>query len=263
MPRFAANLSTMFTELPFRARFAAARLAGFNAVEFQFAYDHDPGDLAAELSSHDLTQVLFNLSPGDFEAGERGLAAIPGRELAFETSVTQALEYADVLGCKLLHCMAGIPDVTESADKVMKTYIGNLQRAAEEAARQGVTLLIEPVNHRNVPGYFLSEFDVARRVIENVAADNVGLQFDFYHRQVVRGDLVHGFRKYLDIIRHLQIANPPDRTEPGNGEIDYDRIFAEIDASGYTGWVGCEYFPKGPTVDSLTWFAPYRAKSPI
>lgn len=258
MLRFAANLSTMFTELPFRARFAAARMAGFDAVEFQFAYDHDPGDLAAELSSHDLTQVLFNMPPGDFEAGERGLAALPGMEAAFEASVTKALEYADVLDCKLLHCMAGIPKVTDSPDKVMATYVANLQRAAEEAARHDVTILIEPVNRRDVPGYFLSEFDLARRIIETVAADNVRLQFDFYHRQVVRGDLIHGFRDYLDITRHLQIANPPDRTEPGNGEIDFDRIFEEIRASGYTGWIGCEYFPKGPTVESLKWFEPYR-----
>lgn len=258
MLRFAANISTMFTELPFRARFAAAKMAGFPAVEFQFAYDHEPGELAAELGVNGLRQILLNTPPGDFEAGERGLAAIPGRELAFETAITKALAYADALGCGMIHVMAGIPPVTVDPDKAMQTFVSNLQQASEEAKRHGVTLLIEPINRRDVPGYFLSRNDIARRIIETVAADNLGLQFDFYHRQIVQGDLVHGLREDIDIIRHIQIANPPGRTEPSLGEIDFDYVFREIAAVGYTGWIGCEYTPKGRTLDSLAWYDAYK-----
>lgn len=258
MLRFAANISTMFTELPFRARFAAARMAGFPAVEFQFAYDHEPGELAAELQVNGLTQVLLNTPPGDFEAGERGLAALPGRELAFETAMAKALAYADALGCGMIHVMAGIPDVSVDPDRAMQTFVSNLQRAAAEARRHGVTLLIEPINRRDVPGYFLSRNDTARRIIETVAADNLGLQFDVYHRQIVQGDLVHGLREDFDIIRHIQIANPPERADPGQGEINFDCIFREIAALGYRGWIGCEYTPKGRTLDSLAWYEPFR-----
>jgi hydroxypyruvate isomerase len=258
MPRFAANLSMMFTELPFKARFAAARMAGFKGVEFLFPYDYDAGDLAAELMSHDLTQVLFNLYPGDFNAGERGLAALPGREADFETSVTQALDYAGVLGCKLLHCMAGVPKVLEDPEKIMNTYISNLQRAAAEAGPHDVTILIEPINQRDNPGYYLSDIDSARRIIEAVAADNVRLQLDLYHRQVTRGDLIHAIRDNLDITSHIQIANPPDRADPGTGEINYPYIFAVLDEHDYTGWIGCEYKPPAATKDSLDWFEPYK-----
>lgn len=259
MLRFAANLSFLFTELPFRSRFAAARMAGFAGVEYLFPYDHDPGELKAELDANGLTQVLFNLPPGDWEAGERGLAAIPGREAAFDAALEKALHYADRLNCKLLHVMAGIPPVTVDSDKAMATYVANLARGAEAAAAHGVTLVIEPINRRDIPGYFLSRTTTARRVIESVGADNLGLQFDLYHRQVTDGDLVHAIRDYADITRHVQIANPPDRTQPGDGEINYEKIFQEIRDVGFEGWIGCEYRPRGTTKDSLAWFEPYRS----
>ncbi|MEJ8571145.1 2-oxo-tetronate isomerase [Microbaculum marinum] len=261
MLRFAANLSMMFTELPFMERFAAARQAGFNGVEFLFPYDFDAGDLAAQLAAYDLKQVLFNLYPGDFSAGERGLAAMPGREADFEASVSQALAYADALGCSLLHCMAGVPTPSDDPERVRDTYIGNLRRAAAEASAHGVTILIEPINLRDNPGYFLSDLGEARRIIESVAVDNLRLQLDLYHRQVTRGDLIHAIRDYLDIARHVQIANPPDRADPGTGEINYPFVFAELETLGYDGWIGCEYRPPAATTDSLAWFEPYMTRT--
>jgi hydroxypyruvate isomerase len=258
MLRFAANLSMMFTELPFRSRFTAARMAGFEGVEFLFPYDHEAGELAAELVANGLTQVLFNLPPGDWKAGERGFAAIPGREAEVERTATTALDYANALGCKLLHAMAGVTSGIDP-DKAMDTYIANLRQIGVEAGRRGVTILIEPINLRDNPGYFLSDLDTARRVIETVDSEHVRLQLDLYHRQVSRGDLVHAVRDYLDIARHIQIANPPDRADPGTGEINYPYVFAEIRKLGYAGWIGCEYRPPAATRDSLAWFEAYRA----
>ncbi len=258
MLRFAANLSTMFTELPFLDRFAAARGAGFTAVEVQFPYEAPAMAIAERLDDNGLTMVLFNLSPGNIAAGEKGFGALPGREKDFDTALNQALGYAEVLGTKLLHCMAGVPGDDVDHDDALHTFVSNLKRAAEIATPKGVTLLVEPVNLRDNPGYFLSDIDMARHVIEMVGSDHVGLQFDFYHRQVMRGDLVHTIRDNLDITRHIQIANPPDRADPATGEINYDFIFAELEELGYGGWIGCEYVPKGPTADSLGWFEAYR-----
>jgi hydroxypyruvate isomerase len=260
MLRFAANLSMLFTELPFKARFAAARMAGFKGVEILFPYDHEAGEIAAELESNGLTQVLFNLPPGDFEAGERGLAALPGREREFEAAAAEALDYAGTLKCAMVHVMAGIPHFSDDPDTVLATFVANLRQFAAEAARQNVTLLIEPINQRDIPGYFLSQTETARRIIDTVAADNVGLQLDLYHRQVMQGDLVHAIRDNLDIARHIQIANPPDRADPGTGEINYPYIFRELESLGYAGWIGCEYRPKATTRDSLAWYEAYRGR---
>lgn len=258
MPRFAANLTMLFNELPFRARFSAARMAGFRAVEFLFPYEHEPGLLVAEIEANALQVVLFNLPPGDWAAGERGLAAIPGREAQFETAMTAALDYAEMLGCRTLHAMAGVLSPAIDPDRAMATYIGNLRRGAEEARGRGVSLVIEPINSRDMPGYFLNRTGDARRVIEAVAADNLGLQLDLYHRQVMEGGLARAIRDNADITRHIQVANPPDRADPAHGEINYPYLFGLIDETGFDGWVGCEYRPLGATKDSLAWFAPYR-----
>ena len=258
MPRFAANLTMMFNELPFRARFAAARMAGFRAVEFLFSYGHDAGLLQTDIETNNIRVVLFNLPPGDWDAGERGMAALPGREADFERSVSAAIEYANTLGCKNLHAMAGIMSPTVDPDRAMATYMRNLAQAAAELAPHGITLLIEPINTRDMPGYFLSRTKDARRVIESVAADNLKLQFDIYHRQMSEGNLIHGINNNLDIIAHMQIANPPQRLDPSAGEINYPYVFQMIDGMGYEGWIGCEYKPLTTTKESLAWFEPYK-----
>lgn len=257
MPRFAANLSMMFNELPFIERFGAARQAGFSGVEFLFPYEYEKDALAGELKSHGLTQALFNLPPGDWAAGERGYAAVPGREADFEQALSKALDYAEALGCTLLHAMAGITAALDPA-RCMETYVANLKGAGAEAGRRGVTILIEPINQRDNPGYFISDLEVGAKVIEAVGSEHVRLQLDLYHRQVTRGDLVHAIRDYLPISRHIQIANPPDRADPGTGEVDFAYLFAEIDRLGYDGWIGCEYRPPAATLDSLAWFEAYK-----
>ena len=258
MPRFAANISMMFSELPFRARISAARMAGFRAVELLFPYGQDAGLLLSELSTHDVELVMFNLPPGDWNAGERGMAALPGREADFERSISAALEYAVTLGCKRLHVMAGILPPTLDPDTAMTTYMANIARAAEALAEHGITLLIEPINTRDMPGYFISRTEEARRIIEGIGADNVRLQLDLYHRQIMEGDLIRALNGNLDILGHIQIANPPQRLDPSAGEINYPYLFQMIDGMGYEGWIGCEYKPLTTTKDSLDWFEPYR-----
>ncbi|MFN0262524.1 2-oxo-tetronate isomerase [Tepidamorphus sp. 3E244] len=258
MPKFAANLSMLFNELPFKARFSAARMAGFRAVEFLFPYAQDAGLLLTEIETHGLKVVLFNLPPGDWEAGERGIAAIPGREVDFERSVSAAIEYAKVLDCKQLHAMAGIMSPMIDPDIAMSVYMRNLSQAASELKLHDITLLIEPINHRDMPGYFLSRTQQARRVIEAIDADNLKLQFDVYHRQMMEGNLIHGINNNLDIISHIQIANPPQRLDPSAGEINFPYLFQMLDGMGYEGWIGCEYKPLTTTKESLDWFEPYR-----
>lgn len=253
MLRFAANLSLLFTELPFRARFAAARMAGFRGVEMLFPYELEAGELRAELEANDLELVLFNTPAGDWEAGDRGLAALPGQETAFEAALDKALDYAEITSCTRVHAMAGALPVTADGDDAMRTFVGNLMKGAEAARARGVTLLIEPINRRDMPGYFLSRTETARRVIEMVGADNLGLQLDLYHRQTMQGDLSAAIRENMDITRHIQVANLPGRTDPGHGEIDYGHIFDTIEDCGYAGWIGCEYKPIGRTLDSLAW----------
>ena len=253
MPKFAANLSMMFGEVHFMDRFDAAALAGFKGVEFLFPYDYDADAIAAAVHKAGLSQALFNLPPGNWEAGERGFGALPGREDAFDAALDKALAYASVIGNELLHVMSGIvPDGT-NREACTETLIANRKRAAPKAAAAGKTLIIEPINTRDIPNYFLNRQAQARAIIEAVGADNVGLQFDFYHCQIVEGDMAKTFEAHRDIIRHVQIAGVPERHEPNIGEINYPYLFDLMDRHGYEGWVGCEYRPKAGTVEGLTW----------
>ncbi len=249
MPKFAANLSFLFQDLPMLERFGAAAKAGFKAVEYLFPYEWPAADLAGELNKHGLTQALFNLPPGDWGKGERGLAAMPGREAEFEKAVETALTYARALNCKTVHAMPGL----RHHGALRKTYIANLRMAARLAAPHGVTVIIEPINTRDIPGFFLNTTAEARAVIHEVAEPNLGLQFDLYHRAIQEGDVVMAMREFGHLARHYQIANPPDRGEPDMGELNYRYIFEELDRSGYAGWVGCEYKPRGDTVAGLKW----------
>ncbi len=260
MPRFAANLSMMFTERPFLERFAAAEAAGFEAVEYLFPYEHDADAIRAALDAAGLEQALFNMPPGDFAAGERGIAALPGREAEFRDGLEQALHYARVIGAKRLHCMAGLIGADDDRAAFSSTYLANLALAAEKAAPLGITILIEPINNRSIPGYFLNYQRDGRRIIERVGAPNLKLQLDFFHCQIMEGDLAMHLRELIGVVDHVQVAGVPERHEPDVGEINYPYLFDLLDEVGYAGWVGCEYMPKGRTEDGLGWFQPYRRR---
>jgi len=249
MVKFAANLSFMFTEVDFLDRFEAAAQSGFEAVEYLFPYDFDKSELAARLKGNGLEQALFNLPPGDWERGERGLAGLPGREAEFELATKQALEYAEAIGCRLLHVMPGL----RHHGAVWGTYIANLRKAARMAADFGVMVIIEPINERDIPGFFLNTTAVARAAIFEVGEPNIGLQFDLYHRQIQEGDVALAIKEFAPITRHYQIASPPDRGEPDDGEMNYRYLFQRIDETGYDGWIGCEYKPRGETIAGLGW----------
>jgi hydroxypyruvate isomerase len=252
MPRFAANLTMMFNEVPFPQRFAAAA-AGFKAVEFLFPYEHPAEEVAGWLRQHGLQNVLFNLPPGDWAAGERGIACLPGREAECRASVARAIEYALELGTPRVHMMAGL--VPAGADRALhqKTYLDNLRHAARETGRHGLDLLMEPINQRDMPGYFLNTQAQAHALREACGAANVKVQMDFYHAQIVEGDLATTFRKYLSWIGHVQIASVPDRHEPDQGEVNYPYLFDLMDELGYQGWIGLEYRPRARTEDGLGW----------
>jgi len=249
MPKFAANLSFMFADLPFLERFAAASKAGFKAVEYLFPYEYTAKELRARLDDAGLEQALFNLPPGDWEKGERGLAAMPGREADFDDALNTALDYADELGNTLVHAMPGLRH--HGANR--KTYVANLARAAEVAGARGKTIIIEPINEIDIPGFFLNTTAEARAVIHEVGSKHLGLQFDLYHRQIQEGDVARAIEEFGHLARHYQIANPPDRAEPDHGEMNYRYLFERLDSSGYDGWVGCEYKPRGDTVAGLGW----------
>jgi len=261
MPQFAANLSMMYAELPFLERFGAAAADGFKAVEYLFPYAQPQAELAQRLADHGLRQVLFNAPPGRFDAGERGIACLPGREDEFRRSwLEQALPYAAALRCPRVHVMAGlIPSDAERA-ALRATYLANLAWAAHEAASAGLDVLIEPINRRDIPGYFLNRQDDAHEVVAEVGANNLKVQMDLYHCQIVEGDLAMKLRKYLPTgkVGHLQIAGVPDRHEPDDGEVNHPYLFGLIDALGWHGHIGCEYRPSGATSAGLGWFAPYR-----
>lgn len=259
MPRFAANLSMMFQELPFLDRFAAARAAGFTAVEFLFPYDFPAADIAKRLADNGLQQVLFNAPPGDWANGERGTACIPGRQQEFRDGVKKALDYATALSCPRLHLMAGLAPAGVARDTLTGTYTANLAWAAEEAAKASVKPVIEPINHRDIPGLFLNTMDQGAAIIAAVGPEKLGLQFDLYHCQVTEGDIVKRVEKHLPIIAHMQVADVPGRNEPGTGEVNWPFVFEWIDALGFRGWIGCEYRPLGETVAGLGWFAPYKS----
>ncbi len=253
MPKFAANLTMMFNEVPFPQRFAAAAAAGFKAVEFLFPYEHTPQEVAEWLTENGLENVLFNMPPGDWAAGERGIASLPGREEEFRASVARALEYARALGTPRLHAMCGL--LKDEADRAAhrRTYVENLRYAARELAKHDLMLLIEPINTRDIPGYFLNSQGDAHAVREEVGEANLKVQMDFYHVQIVEGDIAMKFRKYFDHVGHIQVASVPERNEPDDGEVNYRYLFRLVDALGYRGWIGCEYRPRAGSAQGLTW----------
>ena len=253
MPKFAANLTLMFNEVSFSERFARAAKAGFRAVEFQFPYEHAASDVAAWLRESKLECVLFNMPPGDWAAGDRGLACIPGRQSEFRAGVAKALEYAQLLKTPRLHVLAGKIPEGANVDECRKVYVENLRCAAQQLQQHNRTLIIEPINTRDIPGYFLNRQDHAHVIREEVGAANLKVMMDFYHAQIVEGDLSMTFKKYLQHIGHIQIASVPERQEPDLGEVNYPNLFKLIDASGYDGWIGCEYRPRGVTEDGLKW----------
>ena len=257
MPRLAANISMMFNEVPFLDRFEAAARAGFKAVEFLFPYEHAAADLKRRLDANGLKQVLFNMPPGDWAKGERGTASLPGRVAEFRQGVAQALDYAATLDCKLIHVMAGIPPAGTAFGTAAAMYAANIAWAAEQAAAAGVRLCLEPINHRDMPGFHLNTMAQAAAVIAAIGADKVGLQFDIYHCQTTEGDITKRMELHLPIIAHMQLADVPDRHEPGTGEIGWPYVFRRIDALGYQGWIGCEYRPAGDTVAGLAWRAAF------
>ena len=256
MPNFAANLTMMFTEHAFLDRFTVAADQGFAAVEYLFPYEHSPDAIAKQLAGNNLTQALFNMPPGDWAKGERGVAGLPGREQEFRDGVTTALRYAEATGVKRLHMMAGMTDLKDA--KAMATYRANITYAAEALAAKGLDLLLEPINGRNMPGYGLNSFDLAAEIISGMNLPNLKLQFDIYHCQILHGDVTMRMRALLPISGHVQIASVPSRHEPSGEELNYPFLFDELDRLGYQGFVGCEYNPKAGTVAGLGWFAPYR-----
>ncbi|MFC0131923.1 hydroxypyruvate isomerase [Massilia eurypsychrophila] len=262
MPKFAANLSMMFGEMSFLDRFAAARAARFDAVEFLFPYAFEPEQIAKRLTRHQLQLVLFNLPAGDWPAGERGLACDPRRAAEFEDSVALALDYADELGVRQLHCLAGKIPPNVPHERAHEVYVANLKLAAAACRARGVRLLIEPINTFDMPGYFLSGTRQALGIIDEVGADNLFLQYDIYHMQRMEGELANTLRAHLARIGHIQIADTPGRHQPGTGEINYPFLFGLLDEIGYDGWIGCEYIPSGDSADSLAWRAPWLPPSP-
>ncbi|MES2537843.1 MAG: 2-oxo-tetronate isomerase [Pseudomonadota bacterium] len=255
MPKFAANLSMMFNEVAFPQRFAAAAAAGFKAVEFLFPYEHAAHEVALWLNENHLENVLFNLPPGNWAAGERGIAALPGREDEFRAGVARGIEYARALGTKRVHMMAGLITAGADMDIHREVYLGNLRHAAREVGKHGLLLLIEPINGRDMPGYFLNSQAQAHALREEAGEPNVKVQMDFYHAQIVEGDLAMTFKKYISHIGHVQIASVPGRNEPDDGEVNYPYLFRLLDELGYEGWIGCEYRPRGRTEDGLGWLA--------
>jgi hydroxypyruvate isomerase len=253
MPRLAANLSMMFNEVPFLDRFDAAAKAGFQACEFLFPYEYQPAELKRRLDASGLKQVLFNMPPGDWANGERGTASLPGRQAEFRDGVKKALDYAAVLNCNLVHVMAGIPPAGTAFGTAAALYANNIAWAAEQASAAGVRLCLEPINHRDMPGFHLNTMAQAAAVIAAIGSDKVGLQFDIYHCQITEGDITKRMELHLPIIAHMQLADVPARNEPGTGEIGWPYVFRRIDELGYQGWIGCEYRPAGDTVAGLAW----------
>lgn len=257
MPKFAANLSFLFTEVPFLERFALAREAGFTAVEYHFPYDYSLSVLKERLETNGLTQVLFNLPPGDWAGGERGLGALPGRSAEFRTGVSKAIEYALALGVPRVNCLAGIRVEGRSEAEHWQTLAANVRYAAEAFQANGLSLVVEAINRFDMPGFFLNRTRQILMLIEEVAMPNVLVQYDIYHAQREEGELVNTLREHIARIGHIQIADNPGRHQPGTGEINYPFILAELDALGYQGHIGLEYIPSPDTGSSLGWLERY------
>jgi 2-dehydrotetronate isomerase len=253
MPKFAANLSWLYQELSFLDRFAAAAKSGFTAVEFLFPYQFSPAEISSRLGATGLTAVLFNLPPGDFAKGERGIAALPGREKEFRDSVEQALEYAKSLEVPRLHVMAGITKGIEP-EKAEATFLSNLEFALDQTA--DLDLLIEPINIRDFPGYYLTTIEQAAAIVETLENPRLKIQLDWYHAQIMGGDLCRRTERFFANIGHIQVAGVPDRGEPDRGEVNFAHLFRLVDQLGYQGWIGCEYKPTGETEEGLAWFRP-------
>ena len=253
MPRFAANLSYLFTEVPFERRFAAAAEAGFAAVEFHFPYAFPAARLADAARAAGVEIVLFNLPPGDWAAGERGIACHPDRVDEFRAGIAPAIEYAKALGCPRLNCLAGLLPAGVDAATARATLVANLSFAAQALASAGLTLLLEPINTRDMPGFFVATSRQALDIIAAVGAPNLRLQYDVYHAHIMEGDVARTLAAELPRIGHVQIADHPGRHEPGTGEIDFPFLFGHLDRIGYAGWVGCEYAPSTDTAASLGW----------
>lgn len=259
MPKFSANLTFLYNELPFLDRFAAARRSGFKGVEFMSPYEQAKGDLIARLRDNGLTQVLHNLPAGDWGAGERGIAIFPDRVDEFRRSVAQAIDYATALGCGQVNCLAGLAPAGADENLLRKTLVDNLAFAARELGKEKIKLLIEPINTRDMPGFFLTHTAQASRLIDEVGSDNLFIQYDIYHMQIMEGDLARTIEANLPRIAHIQLADNPGRHEPGTGEINYPFLFGHLDRIGYSGWVGCEYKPLTNTVAGLDWLRPYQS----
>jgi len=257
MPRFAANLSMLYPELDFLQRFDAAARDGFKGVEFLFPFAYEARELAARLKDNGLQQVLFNAPPGNWDSGERGLACLPGREAEFRDGIAKALGYAQALACPRVHVMAGLVPKGTQRESLRAGYVANLRWAAAEAAKQGIDLLIEPINTRDIPGFYLTKTQQALDIIQAVGSSNLWLQYDIYHMQVMEGDLGNTIEKNLAKIAHMQLADNPGRHEPGTGEINYEFLFKHIDKLGYQGWIGCEYKPAAETTAGLGWVKPH------
>ena len=253
MPRFAANLSLLFTEYDFLDRFETAARAGFDAVECQLPYPFDKDTIADQLATNGLQMVLHNIPVGDWAAGERGIACLPDRIGEFQDGVGLAITYAKTLGCNQLNCLAGIPGAETDDDVTKQTLIDNLKFAANELNKQNIRLLTEPVNTIDNPGFYLHSTQQALDIIRQVDSDNLFLQYDIYHMQIMEGDLACKIENNLDKIKHMQLGDNPGRHEPGTGEINFEFLFRHIDQIGYDGWIGCEYFPKADTESGLIW----------
>jgi hydroxypyruvate isomerase len=257
MPKFCANLTLLYNEHDFFDRFAAAARSGFTGVEYLFPYDYDKNQIAERLARHRLTQVLHNLPAGNWAAGERGIACHPDRIGEFQDGVGKAIEYASALGCRQLNCLAGIAPPGVPEEKLHATFVANLRFAALKLKEAGIQLLIEPINTRDIPGFYLTRSRQAVEIIREVGSDNLFLQYDIYHMQIMEGDLARTIEENFALIAHLQLADNPGRHEPGTGEINYPFLFEHIDRLGYTGWIGCEYRPRTTTDAGLGWVRPY------
>jgi hydroxypyruvate isomerase len=257
MPKLAANISTLFVELPFLERFAAAARAGFRAVEYQYPYEWQPADIAAAARDAGVHVVLHNMPPGDAQLGERGTTCLTGREQRFRDDLERAIEYARPVGCRSLHLMAGVVPAGAQRAALHPTYVANLKHAAQRLEREGMRLLIEPLSEKTVANCFLRSSAQAVEVLDELAVANAHLQYDFFHMQIMEGNLAVTVERLLPRIGHLQLADVPGRHEPGSGEINYDFLLRHVDRIGYSGWIGCEYNPRGDTVEGLKWAQPY------
>jgi len=259
MPKFAANLTMLFQEQPFLDRFAAAREAGFEYVEYLFPYAYEPQALEQALSCNGLKQVLFNLPPGDWEAGERGIACHPDRVDEFKKGIDRAIEYALKLNVKQLNCLAGLKPKGATDELAWNTMLSNVDYAASQLALHEITLLVEPINSKiDMPGFFIDTLDKSLHLISMCNHQNLKIQFDLYHMQIMQGDLIRTITKNLEHIGHIQFADNPGRHEPGTGEINFDCVFKALDELGYSGWVSAEYIPSSTSRQSLRWLRTFN-----